>query len=254
MAIIEVKEVSKSFINNVFILNKVSLDINAGDFVSIVGESGSGKSTLLTIMGGIDRPTSGSVMFDGEELTAMNESQLATLRKTKLGFVFQFFNLAPLLTVYENIMLPIVLGSNKVKDYEEKALELMEYLGITEHKNKLPAKLSGGEQQRVAIARGMICDPEVILLDEPTGNLDSKNSNEIMQLLKKINKEKGTTIVQVTHSDHNALFGNKIITIVDGKIESVQSEDAIANEDISEVTAEITDDFNEESPIEEVAE
>ncbi len=227
MAIIEVKDVSKTFANNVMILNDVSLEINAGDFVSIVGESGSGKSTLLTIMGGIDKPTEGTIIFDGQDLTVMKEKELAELRKSKLGFVFQFFNLAPLLTVYENIMLPIILGRKRVKEYENKVAELMDYLGITDHKDKLPAKLSGGEQQRVAIARGLICDPKVILLDEPTGNLDSKNSLEIMELLKKINEEKGTTIVQVTHSMHNAEYGNKIITIIDGKIASIKGADRV---------------------------
>ncbi len=224
MAIIKVRDVNKTFTNNVMILNGVSLDIAAGDFVSIVGESGSGKSTLLTIMGGIDKPTSGSVLFDGAELTTMKEKELAELRKSKLGFVFQFFNLAPLLSVYENIMLPIVLGNKKLKDYADRAEELMEYLGIQQYRDKLPSKLSGGEQQRVAIARGMICEPKVILLDEPTGNLDSKNSLEIMNLLKQINQEKGTTIVQVTHSMHNAEYGNKIITIIDGKITAVKGE------------------------------
>ncbi len=223
------------------ILNGVSLDIAAGDFVSIVGESGSGKSTLLTIMGGIDKPTSGSVLFDGAELTTMKEKELAELRKSKLGFVFQFFNLAPLLSVYENIMLPIVLGNKKLKDYADRAEELMEYLGIQQYRDKLPSKLSGGEQQRVAIARGMICEPKVILLDEPTGNLDSKNSLEIMNLLKQINQEKGTTIVQVTHSMHNAEYGNKIITIIDGKITAVKGEsnNSIAIQDVNSEDEEI---------------
>ncbi len=217
MAVLSCKNVTKYFGEN-RVLDNVSLDIEKGSFVSIIGASGSGKSTLLTIMGGIDKPTEGSVVLDGQEISSMTEKQLAVLRRTKLGFVFQFFNLAPYLTAEENILLPILL-SGKVKDeHKEKAKELMEYLGISSLKDKLPSKMSGGEQQRVAIARGLIFNPEVILLDEPTGNLDSKNSQEIMNLLKRINEEFNTTIVQVTHSSVNAYYGNVIITIKDGKI------------------------------------
>lgn len=200
------------------VLNGVNLDIEKGDFVSIVGSSGSGKSTLLTILGGIDKPTAGAVYLDGENISGMSEKQLAVLRRTKVGFVFQFFNLAPYLTVEENVLLPIMLSGKITQAHREKAAGLMEYLGISGYKDKLPSKISGGEQQRVAIARGLIFDPEVILLDEPTGNLDSRNSLEIMKLLRKINEEMKTTIVQVTHSEFNAGFGNVTITIKDGKI------------------------------------
>lgn len=231
MVILSAKNIIKEFGEGIRVLNGVSLDIEKGDFVSIVGASGSGKSTLLTILGGIDKPTSGEVLLGSDmsktpeecaiqerDIAKMKEKELAILRRTKIGFVFQFFNLAPYLTVYENIMLPIILSGKPLKDYEEKAKTLTDYLGISAHLHKLPAKLSGGEQQRVAIARGLIFHPEIIFLDEPTGNLDSKSSNEIMELLKKINTEFGTTIVQVTHSRSNAAFGNRIITIVDGKI------------------------------------
>ncbi|MBQ4072181.1 MAG: ABC transporter ATP-binding protein [Clostridia bacterium] len=217
MALLSCLNVTKYFGEN-RVLNDVSLEIERGSFVSIIGASGSGKSTLLTILGGIDKPTEGKVLLDGAEISTMSEKELAILRRTKLGFVFQFFNLAPYLTAEENVLLPIML-SGKVKDEDrQRANELMEYLGISELKNKLPGKMSGGEQQRIAIARGLIINPEVILLDEPTGNLDSKNSEEIMNLLKRINKEFNTTIVQVTHSDINARYGNVIITIKDGKI------------------------------------
>ena len=200
------------------VLNDVSLEINRGDFVSIVGSSGSGKSTLLTILGGIDKPTSGKVYLSGREISSATEKELAILRRTEIGFVFQFFNLAPYLTAEENVLLPIMLSGRVTEAHREKAAELMEYLGIADSKGKLPSAMSGGEQQRVAIARGLIFDPSVILLDEPTGNLDSASSLEIMKLLKRINTEMGATIVQVTHSDYNAGFGNVIITIKDGAV------------------------------------
>ncbi len=237
MAVLSCLNVTKYFGEN-RVLNNVSLDIERGSFVSIVGASGSGKSTLLTILGGIDKPSEGSVILDGVEISKMSEKELAILRRTKLGFVFQFFNLAPYLTAEENVLLPITLRGKVTEEDKKKATELMEYLGISELKNKLPGKMSGGEQQRVAIARGLIINPEVILLDEPTGNLDSKNSEEIMNLLKRINKEFNTTIVQVTHSDVNANYGNVLITIKDGKIirQDVEKEDAI--EEVVEVAEE----------------
>ncbi len=217
MAVLSCKNITKYFGDNK-VLDDVSLDVEKGSFVSIVGASGSGKSTLLTIMGGIDKPTEGTVTLDDEVISTMSEKQLAVLRRTKLGFVFQFFNLAPYLTAEENILLPIMLAGRVKEEHKKKAVELMEYLGILPLKDKLPSKMSGGEQQRIAIARGLIINPEVILLDEPTGNLDSKNSTEIMNLLKRINSEFNTTIVQVTHSDVNANYGDVIITIRDGKI------------------------------------
>lgn len=217
MAVLSCLNVTKYFGEN-RVLDDVSLEIERGSFVSIVGASGSGKSTLLTILGGIDKPTEGKVFLDGVEISGMSEKELAILRRTKLGFVFQFFNLAPYLTAEENVLLPITLRGKVKEEDKKRATELMEYLGISGLKNKLPGKMSGGEQQRVAIARGLIINPEVILLDEPTGNLDSKNSEEIMNLLKKINEEFNTTIVQVTHSDVNANYGNVLITIKDGKI------------------------------------
>lgn len=218
MSLLSAKDITKIFAGGVKVLDGVSLEIEKGDFLSITGASGSGKSTLLTILGGIDKPGSGSVVLDGEEISAYTEKQLAKLRRTKIGFVFQFFNLATYLTAYENILLPIVLSGKVTAEAEQKAAELMEYLGIAHLKEKLPATLSGGEQQRVAIARGLVFNPEIILLDEPTGNLDSRASGEIMDLLGDINKKFGTTIVQVTHSAENARYGNRIIHIQDGKI------------------------------------
>ena len=169
-------------------------------------------------MGGMETATSGSVYFEGKDLCSMKENELAKLRRTKLGFVFQFFNLAPYLTVKENIVLPLLLDGKNTKKYEDKYRELTEYLSISDLKDKLPRYLSGGEQQRVAIARGLIYEPKIIFLDEPTGNLDSKSADEIMVLLKNINTDLNTTILQVTHSEVNASFGNRIVRIKDGRI------------------------------------
>lgn len=216
-AVLRTEKVCKSF-GEQQVLHEVDLQIDKGDFVSIVGSSGSGKSTLLTILGGIDRPTSGKVFLGEEEIASASEKRLAVLRRTKIGFVFQFFNLAPYLTAEENVLLPIMLSGRVTAEHRKKAADLMEYLGIADCAKKMPGKMSGGEQQRVAIARGLIFDPEVILLDEPTGNLDSKSSLEIMKLLKRINEEMSATIVQVTHSEYNAGFGNRIIAIKDGAV------------------------------------
>ena len=236
MAVLKCENLSKKFGEHL-VLDDVSLEIEKGSFVSIIGASGSGKSTLLTILGGIDKPTTGRVMLDDKEISSMTEKELAILRRTKLGFVFQFFNLAPYLTAEENVLLPIMLGGRITDEHRARAKELMEYLGISELKDKLPSKMSGGEQQRIAIARGLIINPEVILLDEPTGNLDSKNSEEIMNLLKKINLEFNTTIVQVTHSEHNAKYADVIITIKDGKIVKVL-DDSVVEEILNEQTTE----------------
>ncbi|MBR3685730.1 MAG: ABC transporter ATP-binding protein [Clostridia bacterium] len=236
MAVLKCENLSKKFGEHL-VLDDVSLEIEKGSFVSIIGASGSGKSTLLTILGGIDKPTTGRVMLDDKEISSMTEKELAILRRTKLGFVFQFFNLAPYLTAEENVLLPIMLGGRITDEHRARAKELMEYLGISELKDKLPSKMSGGEQQRIAIARGLIINPEVILLDEPTGNLDSKNSEEIMNLLKKINLEFNTTIVQVTHSEHNAKYADVIITIKDGKIVKVL-DDSVVEEISNEQTTE----------------
>ena len=200
------------------VLQGVSLTVQEGDFISILGASGSGKSTLLSILGGMERATSGSVWFEGIDICRQKEKKLAQLRRTKFGFVFQFFNLAPYLTAKENIMLPLMLDGKNTKKYEEKYKELTDYLSISSLVDKLPRYLSGGEQQRVAIARGLIYQPKIIFLDEPTGNLDSKSSDEIMQLLIRINKEMNTTILQVTHSETNAAFGNRTVRICDGRL------------------------------------
>lgn len=216
--ILSANNVTKSFDNRENVLSGVSLKVYKGDFISILGASGSGKSTLISILGGMDVPTEGEVIFEDKNLALLKEKDLAKLRRTKSGFVFQFFNLAPYLTVKENILLPLILDGKSPKKYEQKLNELVDYLKIKDLLNAMPTKLSGGEQQRVAIARALIYEPRIIFLDEPTGNLDSKNSTEIMNLLKKINQELNTTILQVTHSEENASYGNRIIRINDGLI------------------------------------
>lgn len=225
--LLECKDVYKSFDGKTDVLRGINLKVYERDFVSILGESGSGKSTLLGLLGGMDVATKGNVLFENVDLGTLKEKDLALLRRTKLGFVFQFFNLAPYLTVEENILLPIFLDGKKIKNYEEPLRDMLSYLKISDYRNKMPGQLSGGEQQRVAIARGLIYNPKIIFLDEPTGNLDSKNSEEIMALLRQINEERNTTIIQVTHSENNALYGNRIIRLSDGLI---VSEDEVERE------------------------
>lgn len=232
MTILSAKNLNKNFSEDITVLKGVNLAVNEGDFVSILGASGSGKSTLLTILGGMDKASSGEVIFEGTDINKLSENALAKLRRTKFGFVFQFFNLAPYLTVEENILLPLILDGKSTKEHKERFNELTDYLKISHLTGKMPAKLSGGEQQRVAIARALIYQPKIIFLDEPTGNLDSKSAEEIMELLLSINKEKNTTIIQVTHSKANAAYGNRIIFIKDGAIleEAKESHDEESSE------------------------
>lgn len=219
--VIEVVNVRKSFnVGNMTteILKGIDLTINQGDFVSIMGPSGSGKSTLLYLMGGLDKPTSGSIKINGEEISSMNDKQESLLRRRGLGFVFQFYNLVPNLSVEENIMMPILLDGKKIKDYRQPLDEILEIVGLTQRRNHTPRELSGGQQQRVAIARALINNPDIILADEPIGNLDSKTGIEIMELLQKINQTKGKTIIQVTHSRESADYGTRLIQVRDGEI------------------------------------
>lgn len=218
MSFIEVCGVSHCYDGSTKVLDGISFGVEKGEFLSVLGASGSGKTTLLSIMGGIERPTAGKVFIDGAEITAMREKLLAVLRRTKISFVFQFFNLAPYLTVEQNILVPVFLAGRRKKSVSEKLDALLDLMGLSERRNFLPSKLSGGEQQRTAIARGLIFNPEVIFLDEPTGNLDSRNSEEIMKLLRRVNEEYGTTVIQVTHSEQNAACGTRTIKIKDGKI------------------------------------
>jgi putative ABC transport system ATP-binding protein len=197
-------------------LNKISIEVKQGEFVAIMGPSGCGKSTLLNILGLLDDPDSGSFVFNGTEVAGFNERKRADLRKSNIGFVFQSFNLIDELTVYENVELPLIytkVPSDERKVRVEKVLDQMQ---IMHRRNHFPQQLSGGQQQRVAVARAVVNNPKLILADEPTGNLDSNNGNEVMQLLTELN-EKGTTIVMVTHNEHDAKFSHRIIRMLDGQ-------------------------------------
>lgn len=202
--------------NEVHALNGVNFYVEEGEFVSIVGTSGSGKSTLLHMLGGLDRPTSGKVFVDGKDIFSLKDEALTIFRRRKIGFVFQSYNLVPVLNVYENIVLPIELDGNKVdKAYVN---ELIEILGIGEKLQNLPGHLSGGQQQRVAIARALAAKPAIVLADEPTGNLDSRTSQDVLGLLKVTGEKFGQTIVMITHNPDLAQLADRIVRIEDGKI------------------------------------
>lgn len=219
MAVLEVKELTKIYGSGdteVRALDHVSFQVEKGEFVAIIGESGSGKSTLMNLMGGIDRPTSGSVVIDQKDIFALSESELAIFRRRNIGMIYQFYNLIPTLTAEENILLPCLLDNRK-KD-PDKLAGILNMIGLTERSWHLPNELSGGQQQRVSVGRAMINDPAFILADEPTGNLDSKTSREIIDLLKVANKTCNQTLVLITHDEKIALQADRIITIGDGKI------------------------------------
>mgnify|MGYP000027164194 FL=1 len=202
--------------NVVHALTDVSLDIEEGKFVSIIGSSGSGKSTLLNLLGGLDRPTSGDVILDGKAIFEMDDEALTIFRRRKIGFVFQNYNLMPILNVYENIVLPIELDGTKIDTaYVDK---IMDVLGLSEKKFSMPNQMSGGQQQRVAIARALAAKPSIILADEPTGNLDSKTSMDVIALLKLTGKEFAQTIVMITHNEEIATMADRMIRIEDGRI------------------------------------
>ena len=207
--------------NEVHALSHVSLDIEEGTFVSIIGSSGSGKSTLLNLLGGLDRPTSGEVIVDGKSIFEMRDEELTIFRRRKIGFVFQNYNLMPILNVYENIVLPIELDGAKIDEaYVER---IMDMLNLSEKRYAMPNQLSGGQQQRVAIARALAAKPSIILADEPTGNLDSKTSMDVIALLKMTGKEFAQTIVMITHNEEIATIADRMIRIEDGKIVSSET-------------------------------
>ena len=197
-------------------LDGVSFDVEKGEFISIIGASGSGKSTLLHLLGGLDYPTSGKVLIDDTDIYALKDDERTIFRRRNIGFVFQAYNLLPMLNVYENIIIPFGLDGDKVdKKYVDSVIDILE---ISDQKNKMQNELSGGQQQRVAIARALVTKPSLILADEPTGNLDSKSSSQVVYLLKKINKELGNTILMITHDDAVAQAAEKTIRIEDGKL------------------------------------
>ena len=219
MEILKVENLTKIYGKNsteVKALDNVSFSVNKGEFLAIVGASGSGKSTLLHLLGGVDKPTSGKVFIEGQDIYSFNEDKLAIFRRRQIGLIYQFYNLIPILNVTENITLPLVLD-NRAADQDELT-NLIKLLGLEKRTNHLPNELSGGQQQRVSIGRALITHPAIILADEPTGSLDSKSSDEIMNLLKKSNKEFKQTIIMITHNMELAKCADRIIEIEDGKI------------------------------------
>lgn len=219
MAIIKVEHLVKKYQTGdqvVYALNDVSLEVSRGEFLAVVGTSGSGKSTLLHMLGGLDKPTLGKVVIDGKDISGLSSDALCIFRRRKIGFVFQSFNLVPVLNVYENIVLPVELDGNEIdKKYLEQIVSM---LGISDKLNCLPSQLSGGQQQRVAIARALASKPAILLADEPTGNLDSKTSQDVLGLLKVTGEKLSQTIVMITHNEEIAQLANRIIRIEDGKI------------------------------------
>lgn len=219
MTILQIEHLSKIYgkgESSVKALDDVSFSVQKGEFVAIIGPSGSGKSTLLHLLGGVDRPTSGKILVDNTDMYSLNETQLAIFRRRQIGFIYQFYNLIPVLTVEENITLPLLLDKQKV---ERKQLDdLVKTLSLQERLNHLPNQLSGGQQQRVSIGRALIGNPAIMLADEPTGNLDSKNSSEIIDLLKMCNKTYQQTLIVITHDERIALQADRVISIEDGRI------------------------------------
>ena len=203
--------------NQVIALKDVSCEIKNGEFVAIIGPSGSGKSTLMNIIGCLDKPTSGQLLLEDKKVSALSQNELAKIRNSKIGFIFQSFNLLPRTSAIKNVMLPLLYSKVEKKQRENKAKQMLAKVGLEDKENATPSQLSGGQQQRVAIARALINDPQIILADEPTGNLDTKSSSEIMQILKNLNSE-GKTIVIITHESEIAKNSKRIITLRDGQI------------------------------------
>ena len=222
--IIEVKDVTKIYkvgTERITALDNVSFTINKGDFCCLLGSSGSGKSTLLNLMAGIEKITKGEILIKGKDVCKMGEHQLAKFRQKYLGFVFQSYNLLPALNAIENVALPMVFKEVKAKERTRRAKEMLIAVGLKERMKHKPNQMSGGQQQRVGIARAFVTDPEIVFADEPTGNLDSKTANEIMEIIKKIATERKQTIVMVTHDVNMAKYANKIVHIHDGHIEKI---------------------------------
>ncbi|MBD7913440.1 ABC transporter ATP-binding protein [Clostridium cibarium] len=221
MNIIEVKNLNKSFNVGkecIHVLKNINLNVRKGEFISIMGPSGGGKSTLLYLLGGLDKPTSGIVSIEGKDISKIKKKEISWMRRNRIGFVFQFYNLVPNLSVEDNIMLPVILDGKKIKDYNKRLDEILDIIGMKEKRKMTPRELSGGQQQRVAIARALIFEPEIIFLDEPIGNLDSKTGTEIMEIFRRVNREYGKTLIQVTHSAESARYGTSVIRLIDGEI------------------------------------
>lgn len=238
MEILRVENLTKTYgkdENLVKALDNVSFSVQKGEFIAIIGPSGSGKSTLLHILGGVDKPTGGKVYMNGQDVYAQNDENLAIFRRRQVGLIYQFYNLIPVLTVTENITLPVLLDGRKVNS--ERLEELLAILNLKARENHLPNQLSGGQQQRVSIGRALMNAPAVVLADEPTGNLDSKNSQEIVELLKLSNKKYGQTLIIITHDENIALQADRILAIEDGKI--IRDETISKTRTIKDVTCEV---------------
>lgn len=228
MEILRIEHLSKVYgtgENAVRAVDDVSFSVEKGEFLAIIGPSGSGKSTLLHILGGVDRPTSGRVLMNGQDVYAQDEEALAIFRRRQVGLIYQFYNLIPVLNVVENMTLPVLMDGRRIN--EARLAELLDTLGLTERRESLPNQLSGGQQQRVSIGRALMNAPAVVLADEPTGNLDSKNSQEIVELLRRSNRKYGQTLIVITHDESIALQADRVIAIEDGRI--------VRNERIREV-------------------
>lgn len=224
-ALLEAKDVKKTYrMGKVLVpaLQGVTFDVKEGEFVAVFGPSGSGKSTLLHVLGGLDRPDEGEVLIDGIGFSTLNDNALAEVRLRKIGFVFQFFNLLPRLTALRNVELPLTLADVPEKDSIKKAEDMLKLVGLGDRVNHRPSEVSGGEQQRIAIARALINDPKIVLADEPTGNLDTSTGGEIVQLMKRLNAEKGQTFVVVTHDPAIAETADRIIYLEDGLVKRVK--------------------------------
>ncbi|MFO7941117.1 MAG: ABC transporter ATP-binding protein [Bacillota bacterium] len=267
MVLLRVEDISRVYPlggRGVAALRGISFEVSRGEFVSIMGPSGSGKSTLLNILGCLDRPTEGSYFIEDRDVSVLGSSQLADLRGGVIGFVFQTFNLIPTLTARENVEVPLLYRGVGASERRRLAMQVLDEVGIADRSDHLPSELSGGEQQRTAVARALVTNPVLILADEPTGNLDSKASKSIMGLFQRINEEHGVTIIQVTHDSRMALYGTRMIRFTDGKIvgdhsvtERLRADDPRASEDdedgegintlVSDGERRVTECFNEQS-------
>lgn len=233
MPVLETKGLKKQYRMGQVLVNAldgVDFVVERGEFVAIMGPSGSGKSTLLHLLGGLDKPTEGEVVLGGNRLSLLSNNQLTVLRRRRIGFVFQFYNLLPTLSAEENIALPVLIDGKKLRDYQTKLQNLLGLVGLTERRTHKPDQLSAGEQQRVAIARALITDPDIILADEPTGNLDSKTADDILKLLRRSNDELQQTIVMVTHDAKAANHADRVVFLKDGQIIGEVKPDPNANQ------------------------
>ena len=246
MPLIEIKDLSKTYVvgdNQVHALRKVSLDIESGEFVTIVGPSGSGKSTFMHIIGCLDKPTSGRYVLSGRDVSKLSNDELAHVRNSTIGFVFQSFNLLPRTSAIENVELPLLYNGNKYSASERKrlALKALEEVGLDERAEHHPNQLSGGQQQRVAIARALMSKPPIVLADEPTGNLDTRTSVEVMEIFQQLQRERGITVIVITHEHQIAEYGTRIISFRDGRIVSdvPNAVSRLASDELEEMPSEV---------------